>query len=842
MVSIENNARLTYRLKNFSRWDGWVVAFGGGIVLLGWSLGNEVLKRILPGLVAMNPVTALGFILAGASLLSYWLAEGKDTRHWEYGRALADILIVIGALKLGEYIFGWHLAFDQTLFRIQLQNDGTGFPNQIAPNTAFNFVLSGFALRFLHAPVRRFSRWGQNLSLMLAFVSLVPLVGYFYRAGFLYSIGSYIPMALHTATLFFLLAMGILVAQTDSGVVALFTSLTPGGSIARRLLPFAFAVPIALGALTIWTEKERVCPEFGITVVVVGSIAIFTGLIWWNAILLNRADYRRCEAEEALQRAHDRLELRVLERTAEINNVNAALRRQVLELLEAQEKIREQAELLNKAQDAILVWDMQRRIAFWSRGAERLYGWTAEEVIGKNADELFSLDGASLPEGCGRILETSSWQGELEQTTKTGQKVIVESRWTLVNADKGAPKCILIINTDVTEKKKYEAQMLRSQRMDSIGTLAGGIAHDLNNTLSPVIMGTELLKQSRDEGERKQVLEMMAASAQRGADMVKQILSFARGSKGPFRDVPLHRLLGEMAKFIRDTFPKSILVNVQVPKDLKSVSGDITELHQVLLNLCVNARDAMMPKGGELTLRAENVTLDGGNLPSHKDAAPGSYVVLSVSDTGTGIPPEVLPRIFEAFFTTKTTDKGTGLGLSTVAGILKHHNGFIQVQSEVGKGAVFEVYLPVTEPVEVNEAKTLERVLPKGNGEMILVMDDEDGVRQLAKTALENYGYRVVTAMNGLQGMTCFEEHRREITVLVSDTDMPVLDGIVTIRAIQQLKPDLPVILASGGKNDTSHFQRIDTTHLITLGKPFTVENLLNAVAKAIHQASKIPD
>jgi len=840
MVSIENNVRLTYRLKRFSRWDGWVVALGGGIVLLGWSLGNEVLKRILPGLVAMNPITALGFIMAGVSLLCYWLAEAKPAHQWEYGRALADALVVIGTLKLSEYIFGWHLAFDQTLFRIQLQNDGTGFPNQIAPNTAFNFILSGLALRFLHSPVRRFSRGGQNLSLTLAFVSLVPLVGYIYQASYLYSIGSYIPMALHTAALFFLLALGILLAQTDYGVVALFTSQTPGGAIARRLLPFALAVPIALGALTIWAEREKIYPgEFGITMVVVGCIAIFTGLIWWNAVLLNRADYHRREAEEALQKAHDRLELRVLERTATINNVNAALRTQILELQRAEEKIREQAELLNKTQDAILVRDIQHRIVFWSKGAERLYGWTAEEIAGKNANELLYQDASCLPAACGRILETGAWKGELEQITKTGQKVTVESRWTLVNDENGTPKCILIINTDVTEKKNYEAQMLRSQRMDSIGTLAGGIAHDLNNALSPVIMGAELLKQSQSEAERNQVLNMIASSAQRGAAMVKQILSFARGSKGPVQVVPLRHLVGEMAKIIRDTFPKSILISVNIEKNLGNVSGNVTELHQVLLNLCVNARDAMMPKGGELTLRAENVTLDRETLPAHEDVSPGSYVVMTVADTGTGIPPEVLPRIFEPFFTTKAPDKGTGLGLSTVAGIVKHHNGFIQVQSRVGKGTEFRIYLPVTESAKVEGPRPQETVLPQGNGEMILIMDDEDAVRRLAKTTLENYGYRVVTAMNGLEGMTCFEEHKHEIAVLVSDTDMPILDGIATIRAIQHLKPDLPIILASGGKNDTNHFQRIDTTHLITLGKPFTVDQLVNAVAKAINLSPK---
>ena len=313
MASIENNVRLTYRLKGFSRWDGWFVTFGGGIVLLGWSLGNEVLKRILPGLVAMNPVTALGFILAGASLLCYWLAETKPAHKWECGRAMGAFWLSLGHLNSVNTFSGGISPSTRRVRRPTTKRQDR-FSKPDCPKHRVQFYSQWSCLVGLNSPVRRFSRWGQNLSLTLAFVSLVPLVGYIYQASYLYSIGSYIPMALHTAVLFFLLALGMLLAQTDYGVVALFTSPTPGGAIARRLLPFAFGVPIALGALTIWTAKRRIYPgEFGITVVVVGCIAIFTGLIWWNAILLNRADDHRREAEEALQKAHDKLEVRVLD-------------------------------------------------------------------------------------------------------------------------------------------------------------------------------------------------------------------------------------------------------------------------------------------------------------------------------------------------------------------------------------------------------------------------------------------------------------------------------------------------------------------------------------------------
>jgi len=529
-------------------------------------------------------------------------------------------------------------------------------------------------------------------------------------------------MALHTATLFYLLALGSLLAQTDSGVVALFTSKTPGGAVARRLLPFAFVVPILLGALTIWVDKGRFYPEeFGITIVVVGSIAIFTGLIWRNAIWLNRADYHRREAEEKLLKANDDLERRVQERTMMLNT-------QVIELQKAEERIREQSE-----------------------------------------------------------------------------------------------------------------QMLRAQRMDSIGKLAGGIAHDLNNALTPIIVGAQLLKNSKDDAERGKLTEMILGSANRGAAMVRHILTFARGSKGRSRQVSLPRLVNEIAKMAQDTFPKSISINVKLEKEPWNVSCDTTELYQVLLNICVNARDAM-PQGGDLTLGAKNVMLEQQAKSVSEDIPPGCYVVLSAVDTGTGIPPEVLPRIFDPFFSTKGPDKGTGLGLSTVAGIIKNHNGFIQVQSETGKGAEFRIFLPATKSVETDKSKEPERVLPAGHGEMILLMDDEAAVRQLAKSALQNYGYRVVTAASGMDGIAAFEENKDEIKLLVSDTDMPLLDGLAAIRAIQKLKPGIPIIITSGARHEKDRLKNIDTTHLTILEKPYTVEQLLNTVAKGVSPPPNSPD
>ena len=830
-MALENKmrtVRLARWLKIFSQWDGWILVAGGGTVLLGWLLGNESLKRVFPRFVAMNPLTAVGFIIAGAALLLFW-QNGKVSLPTRIGsRILAGILIVFGVIKLCDYGFGWHLFFDQVFFRNQI-NPGAGFANQMAPSTAFSFLIGGAALWLLNSPHRRFPRLIENISLILLFVSLIPLVGYIYQASYLYSIGSF-PMALNTAILFCFLALGILLAQTDSGVMAVFTSRTAGGIIARRLLPFAFGVPFALGMLGILSEKKNYYPAgLGICIIVAGSIATFSALIWWNAVSLNRTEKKRHEAELDLQQAHDELEQRIAERTASLRQTNEALQAQIALQQKSRETISEQEKLLDEAKDAILVLDMEHRITFWNKGAERMYGLAAEETVGKNADDL--LFTSARADGFSKIFSAGSWSGELQQMTKAGEPMAVESSWSLLKDDRGKPKGILIINTNITEKKSYEAQLLRAQRMESLGALAGGIAHDLNNALAPVIMGAELLKQSQTEAKPRLLLETILASANRGTEMVKQILSFARGSQGRTGQVQTPELVAEMGKILNDTFPKFISIQTLTGRELWGIRGDVTELHQVLLNLCVNARDAM-PMGGQLTLTAENVTVK--NIPQPSDASPGPYVMLSVTDTGMGIPPEVLPRIFEPFFTTKSPEKGTGLGLSTVSNIVRNHDGFIEIKSEPGKGTCFKIYLPACETGEAAKEKSEETILPAGHGEMIMVVDDERAVRELTKTTLENYGYRVVTASNGLLGVTCFEQYKDEICVVVSDTDMPFSNGLEAIRTIQQMKPDIRIIIASGGSRDTAFFRKVDKAHISELPKPYTVEQLLNAVADAV--------
>jgi two-component system cell cycle sensor histidine kinase/response regulator CckA len=378
----------------------------------------------------------------------------------------------------------------------------------------------------------------------------------------------------------------------------------------------------------------------------------------------------------------------------------SAVRRAVAEAQElalrqqAEETVREQAALLDKAQDAILVRDLEDRILYWNKSAERMYGWTAEEALGKKADELL-YNGEANPLQLANqvVLQKGEWQGEIQQVTREGKTITVQSRWSLVRDKAGEPKSKLIINTDVTERRQLEAQFRRAQRLETIGALTGGIAHDLNNILMPILLGSQFLAKEVSSQSGRSMLETMRSSAVRGSEMINQILAFARGVGGKPAILDVSHLLRELEKLTRETFPRIIRMEVITPPELHPVMGNATQLHQVLLNLCINARDAM-PGGGHLQLQAENVQLEQTSIRLEPEPVSGPFVLLTVADTGHGIAPEVLDRIFEPFFTTKEPGKGTGLGLSTVQGIVKSHGGFLEVTSKVGEGTTFRVYLP----------------------------------------------------------------------------------------------------------------------------------------------------
>lgn len=495
-------------------------------------------------------------------------------------------------------------------------------------------------------------------------------------------------------------------------------------------------------------------------------------------------------------------------------------------LLDREIRLREQAALLEMASDAVLTRGLDGRVRFWNGAAGRLFGWNASEVIGRAVDDLLEADPARAAEATRVLLETHTWAGELVRRTRSGETLTVYSRWTLLLGPTGEPTGILEINSDVTEARQIQAQLLRAQRLDSLGTLARGIAHDLNNMLAPVLMAVDVLRDQVRDDLGRDVLGIIEASVHKGAGLVRQVQAFARGVAGERAMISSDTLVRDVARMVADSFPPSITVSDDVPDDLWPINGDLTELQQVLLHLAANARDAM-PAGGDLLLSAANVQLDEREA-AVAGGTPGAYVRIAVADTGTGIEPDVREHIFDPFYSTKELGKGSGLGLSTTLGIVRQHGGFIDLQSQPGRGATFTVYLPA-----LVEGQTGRRVpastpgVPRGSDELVLVIDDESSVRSMTRSVLETYGYRVVTAADGAEGVSTFAAHQHEVAAVITDMMMPVMDGYATIRALRRLSPSLRILaasgLAAGGMQERAAAAGV--THFIA--KPFTAETLL---------------
>ena len=499
---------------------------------------------------------------------------------------------------------------------------------------------------------------------------------------------------------------------------------------------------------------------------------------------------------------------------------------------QAQLQIREQAALLDKAQDAIMVHDLGWRSTYWNPSAERLYGWTAAEAQEKSiAELLYQRDVARFAEARDAVMNRGEWIGRLRQTTRADKELLVESRWTRVCDESGQPKSVLVINTDITERSKLESQLLRTQRMESIGTVAGGIAHDLNNVLTPILMGAQLVEAREVDESKKHTLRSIVVSAQRGADMVKQVLTFARGQEGEKVILQLKHVIRDMEEITRETFPKSIEVNATIARDLRPIKGDATQLHQVLLNLCVNARDAM-PEGGRILIEAENVSLDEGSVRHFLGAEPGAYIRLRVQDTGTGIPQEIIDRIFEPFFTTKEIGKGTGLGLSTVLSIVKSHGAFMDVASVVGKGTTFTILFPQAASDAAAQSSEAKKLNTAGDGRLVLVVDDEPIIREMLESLLKENGYQVLTAEDGLRGVAAFKARASDISVVMIDMMMPVMDGTKAIPAMVQIHPDTRFVAITGLALPAELAKQPYASQIEVLGKPFTSEKVLETLAR----------
>jgi PAS domain S-box-containing protein len=504
--------------------------------------------------------------------------------------------------------------------------------------------------------------------------------------------------------------------------------------------------------------------------------------------------------------------------------------RDITELKAGEQQIRAQAAMLNVATDAIIVRNLDFKIEFWNDGAEHMYGWSAVEAIGRRTIELFQVD-VSLPENrnvLGILLRKGAWQGEVHRLTQSGKEIIVESRCSVVRDAAGNPISILSVETDITAKKQLEQQFLRVQRLESLGTLASGIAHDLNNILTPILGIAQLLSLTLPtvDDRNQKLLAMLVGSAQRGSSLVKQILTFAKGIDGEPMLLQVRHILAEVISVARQTFPKSIDILLDLDgEDLWMVYVDATQIHQVLMNLFVNARDAMS-SGGLITATARNMVLDDSYIGLHPEVSAGAYILMTIADTGIGMDSETVDRIFDSFFTTK--EAGTGLGLSTVMGIVKAHGGFITVESILGEGTAFKVYIPAIKAF----ADDLLDSVPEsfdGKGQLVLVVDDEIAIREITKNALELYNYHTMLAGDGAEALVLYAQNWQRIGVVMVDMMMPHLNTPLVIQALQQINPAVKIIVMSGSTTSEGIVEQYGLSAFLT--KPFTTIEMMQALA-----------
>jgi PAS domain S-box-containing protein len=509
------------------------------------------------------------------------------------------------------------------------------------------------------------------------------------------------------------------------------------------------------------------------------------------------------------------------------------VRHQEALLLASEERFR----LLSRATtDAVWDWSPAKDTLWWSDSFLSVFGYDPATVT-----PSFALWQSLVhPDDAARVIESiqlvmadtsvTTYTTEYRFRRADGTWADVLDRGHVIRNADGRPVRMIGGMSDLTDRKRLEADMLRAQRLDSIGTLAGGIAHDLNNVFAPMMMAVELLKEEVVTDDGRTMIDTLDTSLQRGAGLVRQVLMFARGAHGQRVVVNPAALVREVATMMQDTFPKSLTIRASVDVDVPMLVGDPTQLHQVLLNLCVNARDAM-PAGGTLTLEVTHHAVDETMAAMTPGARPGDYVRVRVTDTGMGILPEARDRLFEPFYTTKKYGEGTGLGLSTTLAIVRSHQGFLTVESERGAGSTFCAYLPASaESVGASVAAGTSAAIPHGHGELILVVDDEESIRHIATEVLQRHGYRVIVARHGAEGAALFARHRTEVAAVITDLAMPVMDGQTLIVALASLDPGVRIIASSGRTAADELPESVAEYVRAFIPKPYTAGALLTTL------------
>ncbi len=826
----EADPRVVAALERVPGIVGSAVAALGVLVLAGWTLGSSVITNIDPSLAPMKANTACSLVALGLALR---FSSRRGPTH-ALPRALGAFAAALGALALSEYAFGVELGIDELLVHDQWS---TIAPGRMSMVTATHFVLLGGALMLGEPRPGKSARLAEWLALLVGLSSLLVLLGYAYGVQNLYALRPYNTVALHTTFAFLALVCGILCRRPAHGVMAFVTARGPGGTLARRLLPAIVLLPAGLAWLRVQGQNLGLYGTgFGVALLVSANIVCLAVVVSSTA--------RALESSHAAERR--------LERS--LREAEAA----------SQARFRRMAEA---GIIGIVVSDARGNISDANDAFLEMVGYTREELsAGLISGATLNTPEREQTDANARVELAKSgvarpWEKELLRKDGTRVPILIG----VVTLD--AERETVAFTLDLSERKRAEAARLRavaaareeqesreraerallqteeqlrqSQKMEAVGTLAGGVAHDFNNILSIILGFSELLLSELGPTDpMRNDLEQIALAGRRASTLTRQLLAFSRRQVLQPKVVNLNDTIAALTTMLHRVIGEDIELAFLPSKSLGSALVDPGQMEQVLLNLVVNARDAM-PKGGKLTIETGNVDLDSAYCGAHLGVEPGRYVVLSVSDTGAGMDRATQARIFEPFFTTKELGKGTGLGLSTVHGIIKQSGGHVWVYSELGKGSTFKVYLPRTEESAAEAERGLTASAALRGSETILLAEDDTQVRTLAATVLRRHGYRVLEAASGGEALLLCEQQQERTHLLLTDVVMPKMSGRELWEKLSSLRPDMKVLFMSGYTDDAIVRHGVLGSEFEFVQKPIGATALLTKVRAVLDSAPR---
>ncbi|HKK18742.1 MAG TPA: response regulator [Opitutales bacterium] len=491
-------------------------------------------------------------------------------------------------------------------------------------------------------------------------------------------------------------------------------------------------------------------------------------------------------------------------------------------------------DLLAVFPDAVVVHNMENRVLYWNRFAESLYGWSAGEILGRSVERIFYLDGQQRRAAVEQLRHQGTWSGELRQIDREGHEHLVDVRQQLHRDEAGEPVAVLSFNRDITLEKKQADAAARAHHIQSSSLLAGGVAHELNNALAPIMLSSAMLKRTVQDEKSKGMVAMIEKCANKGADLITDLLAFERGKGGGNEVIRKTQILRGIQKAKEGLVPDNVELNVHLAEDLWEFRGEATELKEAYRHIMQNACEAM-PDGGVLSIEVANCLCDENFANLAPEAEVGAYVSIAFKDTGFGIDGKIIKRVAEPFFTTKEPKQGSGFGLSNTQAIIKGHKGFMVLESERGSGTTLSLYIPAdVQPGVDDEKAAVPEDHSSGAGRVVLVADDELFIRETIKRTLEDRGYRVLTAQDGTEALAVYAGNQNQIDVVVTNVEMPFMDGPALCRALKKLNPDVRILVSSGHKQ-REKVQEIKSCGVDQfLAKPYTADQLADRVRNII--------